>query len=58
MAETFNTNVDEPTAEKLAEIEREYEEGSATREVTPLVYKLLKGLALAFAFYHLSLIHI
>jgi len=52
VAETFNTNVDEPTAEKLAEIEREYEEGSATREVTPLVYKLLKGLALAFAFYH------
>jgi len=56
VTETLTTNADElsddPSAEKLAEIEREYEEGSATREVTPLAYTLLKIVALAFAFYH------
>jgi len=49
---TSGKNTDDPTAADLAEIEKKYEEGSATREVTPLAYIILKWLALAFAFYH------
>ena len=51
-------NPDGPTADELAEIEKKYEEGSNTREVTPFAGHTLKVVALAFAFYHLSLIHI
>jgi len=47
-----STAPDEPTAEQLAEIEKKYEEGSATREVTPVAGHVLKVVALAFAFYH------
>ena len=43
---------DEPSPEDLAEIERKYEEGSATRQVTPFASHVLKVVALAFAFYH------
>ena len=52
MAETFNTTSDGPTEAQLAEIEKKYEEGASTREVTPLAYSILRWVALAFAFYH------
>lgn len=41
-----------PTAEELEEIEKKYEEGSNTRQVTPFASHVLKVVALAFAFYH------
>lgn len=44
--------LDGPNAEELAEIEKKYEEGSDTRQVTPLAGHVLKVIALAFAFYH------
>jgi len=45
-------HADEPSPEDLAEIERKYEEGSNTRQVTPFAGHVLKVVALAFAFYH------
>ncbi|MES0809832.1 TRAP transporter fused permease subunit [Roseibium sp. SCPC15] len=42
----------ELTAEELAEIEKKYDEGAATRQVTPRVGKFLRYVALAFAMYH------
>ncbi|MEM9046663.1 MAG: TRAP transporter permease [Pseudomonadota bacterium] len=43
---------DELTAEDLAAIEREYDESSAIREVTPTAHLVLRGVAIAFAVYH------
>jgi len=45
-------NADGPSPEALAEIEKKYEEGSASRPVTPIAGHVLKVVALAFAFYH------
>ena len=42
----------ELSQEELAAIEREYDEGAATRAVTPTAGRLLRGVALAFAVYH------
>ena len=42
----------ELSAEELAAIEAKYDEGSATRQVTPGIQKLLRVFALAFAAYH------
>ncbi|MCV0429319.1 MAG: TRAP transporter fused permease subunit, partial [Roseibium sp.] len=42
----------ELTAEELAEIEKKYDEGAATRQVSPLVGKLLRYVSLVYAFYH------
>ena len=47
-----NQNSDGPSSEELVEIEKKYEEGSASRQVTPMAGHLLKVVALAFAFYH------
>ena len=52
MSDKYKTRTDEPSAEDLAEIEKKYEEGSATRQVTPAAGHFLKLVALAFAFYH------
>ncbi|CUK27474.1 Neu5Ac permease [Cognatishimia activa] len=49
---TQNTEAQELTAEELAEIERKYDEGAATRQVTPGMAKALRFVALAFAVYH------
>ncbi|MEM1277152.1 MAG: TRAP transporter permease [Pseudomonadota bacterium] len=40
------------TAEDLAAIEREYDESSAIREVTPRAHLVLRAIAIAFAVYH------
>ncbi|MCA0946631.1 TRAP transporter permease [Salipiger pacificus] len=40
------------SAEELAEIERKYDEGAATRAVSPGMQLALRGVALAFALYH------
>ena len=40
------------TAEELARIEEEFDEGVAVREVSPGIETALKGVALAFAVYH------
>lgn len=42
----------ELSAEQLAEIEKKYDEGAATRQVSPGVGKFLRFIALAFATYH------
>jgi len=54
VAGTSTTEIDQdgPSEEQLAEIEKKYEEGSNTREVTPLAYQILRWVALIFAFYH------
>ncbi len=52
MTETVNTQDAGPSSEDLAEIERKYEEGAATREVTPVASNVLRVIALAFALYH------
>ncbi|MEM1298384.1 MAG: TRAP transporter fused permease subunit [Pseudomonadota bacterium] len=43
---------DAPTEAELAEIERKYDEGAATREVSPGFSKFLRYVALTFAMYH------
>ncbi len=43
---------DAPSAEQLEEIERKYDEGAATRQVTPAFGRFLRVVALAFAIYH------
>ncbi|MEM8698128.1 MAG: TRAP transporter fused permease subunit, partial [Pseudomonadota bacterium] len=40
------------TAEELAAIEREYDESSAIREVTPAAHLVLRSVAITFAVYH------
>ncbi len=52
MTETVNPQDAGPSSEDLAEIERKYEEGAATREVTPIAYNVLRVIALVFALYH------
>ena len=52
MNEPGSAGGDEPSAEDLASVERQYEEGSATREVTPTAFLILRVVALAFAVYH------
>ncbi|MFK7943514.1 MAG: TRAP transporter permease [Paracoccaceae bacterium] len=47
-----STREHELTAEELAAIEREYDEGSATRKVTGQAHLALRGIAIAFATYH------
>jgi len=42
----------EVSAEELEAIEREYDEGTATREVGPTAGKVLRVVALLFAIYH------
>ncbi|MEM7507079.1 MAG: TRAP transporter permease [Pseudomonadota bacterium] len=42
----------ELTAEELEAIEREYDEGSATRPVSPSAGLILRAVAIAFAIYH------
>ncbi|GAA6208664.1 TRAP transporter permease [Cognatishimia sp. WU-CL00825] len=42
----------ELSAEELAEIEKKYDEGTATRQVAPGFAKLLRAVALTFAVYH------
>jgi len=46
------SGTDEISAEELAAIEEKYDEGSASREVSDNAGKLLRAIALAFAFYH------
>ena len=48
-SETFNHDL---SAEELAAIEEKYDEGSATRKVTPPVAMALRVVALTFALYH------
>jgi len=56
MTDTFKTHseqhAEEPSSEDLAAIEKKYEEGSNTRQVSPFAGHVLKVVALAFAFYH------
>ena len=47
-----NTDVRELTAEELEAIEKKYDEGAATRQVSPGLAKVLRAIALAFATYH------
>ena len=42
----------ELSEEELARIEREHDEGAATRPVGPLTGRILRGVALTFAIYH------
>ncbi len=48
----MNTTEDALSAEELAAIEAKYDEGSATRKVTPVASWVLRVVALSFAVYH------
>ena len=52
MSDRIQTETHELTAEELAAIEEKYDEGSATRAVTPGIGKVLRAVALIFALYH------
>ena len=52
MAENKVNSVEELSQEQLAEIERKYDEGAATRAVGPKFSLFLRGVALTFAIYH------
>ncbi|MEM6482588.1 MAG: TRAP transporter fused permease subunit [Pseudomonadota bacterium] len=52
MSDPSNEPVRELTEEELAEIEKKYDEGAATRAVTPGFGKFLRYVALTFAVYH------
>ena len=52
MNEPVSAGGDEPSAEDLVSVQRQHEEGSVTREVTPTAFLILRVVALAFAVYH------
>ncbi|WP_282077831.1 TRAP transporter permease [Epibacterium ulvae] len=52
MTTTPDTADRDLTAEELAEIEKKYDEGAATREVGPKFGLFLRAVSLAFAMYH------
>ncbi len=52
MATTPGNAVPELSAEELAEIEKKYDEGAATRDVTPGFARFLRYVALTYAVYH------
>ena len=51
MSETQQLDDHELTAEELAAIEEQFDEGAAVRQVTPTTGKVLRVVALIFAFY-------
>ncbi|MEM9130481.1 MAG: TRAP transporter permease, partial [Pseudomonadota bacterium] len=52
MSDPRSEDVRELTEEELAAIEEKYDEGAATRSVTPAFGKFLRYIALTFAIYH------
>ena len=52
MTDAHQNDEHELTAEELAAIEEKYDEGAATRAVTPTTGKILRAVALTFAIYH------
>ena len=52
MSDPQEKDVTELSAEELAAIEEKYDEGAATRDVTPAVGKFLRYVALTYAVYH------
>ena len=52
MSDPRSEEVRDLTVEELAAIEQKYDEGAATRSVTPRFGKFLRYVALTFAVYH------